>query len=202
MKSTDNSSPFDRDRIEAIRSMLVQEAAREQPERLVHRRMAMLVSLIVAAVLVSTGGAALALSGRLPFIPAPASPSASALRSPLATPTDTPTPAESSAPAANDAQQILQKACRDFGATFEEKIDVKFPHQESATAAAQRAAQSDPQWQSIADDMSLITSVGERINISHDPTLTVAESNQANQAVTDLQQKCTEAGGAFQLPPD
>jgi hypothetical protein len=60
----------------------------------------------------------------------------------------------------------------------------------------------DAQWKPIADDMSLITSVGERINIQHDPTVTTDESNKAGQAITDLQGKCEAAGAGFPIPAD
>jgi hypothetical protein len=104
--------------------------------------------------------------------------------------------------ARSGARGLVQKACIDFAATFEQGSDTKFPNQEKATAKSQKAAQLDPQWDPIAADMALITSVGIRINITHDPTLTTDESNAGNQAVTDLQQRCTDAGAEFTLPPD
>jgi hypothetical protein len=99
------------------------------------------------------------------------------------------------------AGELGRKACTDFGATFTQKVDVKFRNQDAATAAARDAQRLDPQWKPIADDMALIADVGKRINVQH-ATVTADESNTANQAVTDLQQRCTSAGAAFQLPSD
>lgn len=95
----DDLAPFDRERLDAITTMLVETAAAEK-NRKPARRVAFLVSLIVAAVLVSTGGAALALSGVNPFGAAPAT------TAPPATPSATPTPVPSPTPTATPVDPV------------------------------------------------------------------------------------------------
>lgn len=118
----------------------------------------------------------------------------------------TPQPDQSDTPEVSvpleDAKALGQRACTLFGKTFEQEIATKFPNQEAATSMAQQAAAQDNQWKAIAQDMSLITSVGKRINLDHDPTVTPSETNEAGQAVADLQQKCAAAGAGFVVPAD
>jgi hypothetical protein len=102
MNNSDDLSPFDRERIDAITTMLVEHAARRPDPRRPHR-IALFVSLIVTAVLVSTGGAALALTGRLPFVPPPAPLAATTPPAATSTPIPSPTPTDS-APATPSAQ--------------------------------------------------------------------------------------------------
>jgi len=96
---------FDSLRSRNIRSMIVSEAERDSSGGVgVSKRIVLLVSLIVAAVLVSTGGVALALTGKLPFIDQPIPPATSTstpetTESPTPPPSPTPTPTESQAPA-------------------------------------------------------------------------------------------------------
>jgi hypothetical protein len=88
---TDKPS-FDPLRSRNVRSMLVSEAEGGSSSRAgLSKRIALLVSLIVAALLVSTGGVALALTGRIPFIAQPV-PTATSTPTPTVTPTPTPTP--------------------------------------------------------------------------------------------------------------
>jgi hypothetical protein len=89
--SGDDLDPFDRDRLDAITAMLVDEAQNDTKRR-PNRRIAVVVSLVVAAVLVSTGGAALALSGAIPFGAPPAT------TAPPVTPSETPNPPATSTP--------------------------------------------------------------------------------------------------------
>lgn len=86
--------PFDRQRSRSIRTMLVSEAQRDVTSgSKLAKRVALLVSLILAALLASTGGVALALTGNIPFVGQPASPLTSTLTPvPTMTPTPTPTP--------------------------------------------------------------------------------------------------------------
>lgn len=110
-------------------------------------------------------------------------------------------PATSASPS-DAAENSGQQSCILFGKTFEQKIDVKVSNQEKALSLARQAAQQNPKWGVVADDMAVIASVGKRINIEHDATVTPDESNAAGQAVVDLQQKCTAAGSGFELPAD
>ncbi len=110
-------------------------------------------------------------------------------------------PATSASPS-DAAEKSGQQSCILFGKTFEQKIDVKISNQEKALSLARQAAQQNPKWGVVADDMAVIASVGKRINIEHDATVTPDESNAAGQAVVDLQQKCTAAGSGFELPAD
>lgn len=93
--------PFDSLRSRSIRSMLVGEAENDRsPNAGISKRIALLVSLIVAAVLLSGGGVALALTGNIPFLAAPVPPTTSTpTPEPTQTPTPTPTPTETQAPA-------------------------------------------------------------------------------------------------------
>jgi hypothetical protein len=91
---------FDPRRSHNIRSMLVSEARIDnQRGGSLAKRSALLVSLVVAALLLSGGGVALALTGNIPFLPhqepspiSSASPVPSETPTPSPTPTPTPTP--------------------------------------------------------------------------------------------------------------
>lgn len=100
MNDWNDLSPFDHERVDAIKKMLVDHVAqRPNPNR--PHRIALFVSLIVTAVLVSTGGAALALTGRLPFVEPPAPPAATTPAAAPSTPTPTPTPTPTATVAAS-----------------------------------------------------------------------------------------------------
>jgi hypothetical protein len=89
-----NSSkpPFDPARSDAIRAMLV-ETARTEPERRTFRkRIGILTGLVVAAVLISGSGVAVALTG-VPFTIAAPEPTPTSTPTATPTPTSTPTPA-------------------------------------------------------------------------------------------------------------
>jgi hypothetical protein len=94
MNNPNDLSPFDRERVDAIKTMLVEQVAKRPDPKRPHR-IVVFVSLIVAAVLVSTGGAALALTGLLPFVDPAAPPATTAPPAATSTPTPTPTPTDS-----------------------------------------------------------------------------------------------------------
>jgi hypothetical protein len=102
MSEMKSDSPFDGERIAAIRRMVVHEVSvtgRGRPTR----RIAVVVSLVVAALLVSGGGTALALTGNFPFLMPPAPP---VTDTPTPTPTETPTPTPTPAPSATSAAPV------------------------------------------------------------------------------------------------
>ena len=100
MNAMNNASPFDSNRLDAISDMLVRQVEQDSSRRIRPHRLSFLVSLIVAAVLVSTGGTALALTGHLPFVEPPAPPVVTETPTPTETPTETPTPTPTQAPPA------------------------------------------------------------------------------------------------------
>ncbi|KQQ05273.1 MULTISPECIES: hypothetical protein [unclassified Rathayibacter] len=91
-----NDKPvFDPDRDRAIRAMIVENARAEKARPSLRTRASLLIGLVVAALLVSGGGVAMALTGiiQIPVsAPAPAP-------APVETPTATPTPTQTTAPA-------------------------------------------------------------------------------------------------------
>ena len=99
MNAANNEFPFDSDRLDAISEMLVRQVEHDSARRIRPHRLAFLVSLIVAAVLVSTGGTALALTGHLPFVDPPAPPVVTETVTPTPTETPTPTPTPTPPPA-------------------------------------------------------------------------------------------------------
>ena len=103
MNTMNNASPFDEDRLDAITGMLVERVERDSRRNVRPHHLALLVSLIVGAVLISTGGTALALTGNLPFISQPPPPVVSP--TPSQTPTETPTPTPTRVPTP-DAPQV------------------------------------------------------------------------------------------------
>ncbi|WP_426515690.1 hypothetical protein ACPPVQ_13895 [Diaminobutyricibacter sp. McL0618] len=96
MTAVNNTSPFDQERLDAISDMLVTQVERDSARSIRPHRLALLVSLIVAAVLISTGGTALALTGHLPFVEPPPPPVATATVTP--TPPETPSPSPTPTP--------------------------------------------------------------------------------------------------------
>ncbi|MFF1573891.1 hypothetical protein ACFVWR_14185 [Leifsonia sp. NPDC058292] len=93
---------FDAARSAAIKAMLMKTVDDRVPAART-KRVALVVSLVVGAVVVASGGAAWALSGHSLFQPpAPAPTSVSPTPAPTSTPTPTPTPTSTAAPAPND----------------------------------------------------------------------------------------------------
>lgn len=121
------------------------------------------------------------------------------------------TPTEPSADTARDAEGSvsggepvaqIRTACTLFAATFEQKLAEKFPNQRKAAELAREAARDDGQRETIAEHMTRILDVGERINLPGGAPVSVEESNAANQAVADLRDLCLAAGAEFALPAD
>lgn len=97
---TENTG-FDRRRSDAIRDLIVTTARRDRENPPAHKRIALLVGLVVSALLLSGGGVAFAFGTRI-FAPEPTpifspEPAPSPTRTP--TPTTTPTPASAVDPA-------------------------------------------------------------------------------------------------------
>lgn len=91
-----NDKPvFDPDRDRAFRAMIVENARAEKSRPSLRARATLLIGLVLAAVLVSGGGVAMALTGII-WIPVAAP---APVETPSATPTPTPTPTATSAPA-------------------------------------------------------------------------------------------------------
>lgn len=109
--------------------------------------------------------------------------------------------ADGTVPGSDPTEQI-RTACALFSATFAQKVAEKFPNQQKAAELAQAAAREDGQWQTIAEHMTLIADVGERVNLPGGRDVTVEEGNSANQAVAEVRDRCVAAGAEFSLPAD
>ena len=132
-----------------------------------------------------------------------------ATRHPGATSSEAPTghpealaPDAGGAAPGSDPTAKIRTACALFAATFEQRVAEKFPNQRKAAELAQAAAREDAQWQTIAEHMTLIVDVGERVNLPGGRDVTVEEGNSANQAVAEVRDRCVAAGAEFTLPAD
>lgn len=88
-----NDKPvFDPDRDRAFRAMIVENARAEKSRPSLRARATLLIGLVIAAILVSGGGVAMALTGIIQIPVAAPAPVEAPTATPTATPTPTPTP--------------------------------------------------------------------------------------------------------------
>lgn len=172
MSTTNQSSPFDENRLDAITAMLVEQVDQDSRRNIRQHHLALLVSLIVGAVLISSGGTALALTGSLPFIEPPAPPVVSA--TPSVTPTETPTPTPSPTPTEAQPSPIDLSSPQTWIIGDATVGPLRLGQPRNDAAAAMTAFTSEPNQCNV--DIYLSTSSHMSVVLSPDPSGTSVDS--------------------------
>lgn len=189
---------FDERRSEAWRAAIVEHARNDSASSRGGRR-ALIVALVVAALAVSGGGVAFALSAQLqrPAVVVSATPTPIERDTPSVTFTPTPTPSEDSAAI---ARQDAEHACRSLTSALDSNGNILSPEAwsaalESARRSAATAAERSPSFAGLAADVSKLSQTA-----LPGPSATDAEKNAYFDSYLPVAGECSSLGVV--LPTD